>query len=306
MLPDESKSIVQEISDPLLHQKKVQLLIKRDDLIHPEISGNKWRKLKYNLEEAKKLGHTTLLTFGGAFSNHILALASAGQEFGFKTIGVIRGEMNSRSNPTLSLAIEKGIQLHFVSREDYRRKSEVSFLEDLKHKWGKFYLIPEGGSNCYAIKGCQEIVSTINEPYDTFCCSVGTGGTIAGIISSIRSDKKVIGFSALKGDFLKDEIAILTKICDEKVKTQWEINHDYHFGGYARFDDSLIGFINNFYQKHGIRLDPIYTGKLFFGLFDLIQKDYFMTGSTVLALHTGGLQGIRGFNILHDQAIIFQ
>lgn len=306
MVPNEALSTVQEINEPLLDQKKVRLLIKRDDLIHPEISGNKWRKIKYNLEAAKTLGHTTILTFGGAFSNHILAVASAGEEFGFNTIGIIRGEKSYQSNPTLSLAAKKGMKLHFVSRQDFRRKNESDFIQNLNLEFGEFYTIPEGGSNCEAIKGCQEIVTSIEEPYDALCCSVGTGGTVAGLLSSVSSKRQVIGFSALKGDFLRGDIEVLLKMCGTKIETNWELNTDYHFGGYAKFNEALIRFIKAFYMKHKIPLDPIYTGKLLYGIFDLIAKDHFNTGSTILALHSGGLQGIRGFNILHDQTLAFE
>lgn len=305
MLPDVSKSIVQEITDPLLEQKKIKLLIKRDDLIHLEISGNKWRKLKYNLEEAKTTGYSTILSFGGAFSNHILALASAGKEFGFKTIGVIRGEPDYSNNPTLSLAVKKGMHLHFVSREDYRHKNETAFLDVLKSKFGDFFVVPEGGSNCHAVRGCQELVSSIKDPFDIFCCSVGTGGTIAGIISSKFQCKNIIGFAALKGDFLHNDVQELLRSCDIRAMSSWEINTTYHFGGYAKFDRTLVDFINKFYGDHHIPLDPIYTGKMLFGIFDLIKKDHFQEGSRLMVLHSGGLQGIRGFNILHDQAIIF-
>ncbi len=306
MRPDVSQSIVQEIIDPILKQKKIKLLMKRDDLIHPEISGNKWRKLKDNIEEARTTGHSTILSFGGTFSNHILALASAGKEFGFKTIGVIRGESDDGNNPTLSLAAENGMHLHFVSREEYRHKNETSFLDVLRSRFGQFFVLPEGGSNCNAIRGCQELVSSITDSFDVFCCSVGTGGTLAGVVSSPQPKKKVIGFSALKGDFLQNDVRDLLRCCDMKATSYWEINTSYHFGGYAKFDKSLLHFINKFYTNHKVPLDPIYTGKMLFGVFDLIKKDNFQEGSRIMVLHSGGLQGIRGFNILHNQAVIFE
>ncbi len=306
MIPDESKSVIQEIHDPILDKKHVRVLIKRDDLIHSEISGNKWRKLKYNIDAARKEGHHTLLTFGGAFSNHVLAVASSGKEFKLKTIGVIRGEVNYSDNPTLSHCKAMGMKLHFVSREQYKFKNEAAFIDELKSKFGEFFIIPEGGTNCLAMKGCQELAESIEIPFDIFCCSVGTGGTLSGILSSKLPIKNAIGFSALKGDFLKREVQDILKRCNQEVSSNWDINTHYHFGGYAKFDDSLVGFINKFYTSYGIPLDPIYTGKMLFGIFDLINKDYFQTGTTILALHSGGLQGNRGFNILHDQAIVFE
>ena len=183
--------------------------MKREDLIHPFVSGNKFRKLKYNLLQAKEEKHHCLLTFGGAYSNHIAALAAAGKEHGFKTIGVIRGEELSieiERNPTLKFAQDCGMQLDFISRVEYRKKTEIAFLEELKLKWGDFYLIPEGGTNDLAIKGCKEILNEEDSNFDFICCSVGTGGTISGLINSAKLHQKIIGFPALKGDFLKEEI----------------------------------------------------------------------------------------------------
>ena len=305
MFPDECKSVIEEIRHPLLLKKEVSVFIKRDDLIHPNISGNKWRKLKYNLKEAKEVGHDSLLTFGGAFSNHILAVANAGKLYGFKTIGIIRGESSYRNNPTLSSATEVGMQLEFISRNGYRRKNEASFISEISNRLGDFYLIPEGGSNCLAIKGCQEILSTNERQFDTICCSVGTGGTLAGIISASSEHQRIFGFSALKGSFLTEEVQSLLTSCGHDKFNNWEINEDYHFGGYAKYSDELITFMNEFYDVYDIKTDPIYTGKLFYGVFDLIKKDRFNAGSRILILHTGGLQGIKGFNILHSQAINF-
>jgi 1-aminocyclopropane-1-carboxylate deaminase len=272
----------------------ISVQIKREDLIHPFVSGNKFRKLKYNLLQAKTENHDTLLTFGGAFSNHIAAVAFAGKENGFKTIGIIRGDELAgkvTENPTLSFAQNCGMQLEFISREEYRLKSEVSFIENLKQNFGSFYLIPEGGTNDLAIKGCQEILTPEDADFDYICCSIGTGGTISGIINSVLPHQKVLGFPALKGDFLKEEI------CNFVQNENWELLTDYHFGGYGKVNEALIEFINQFYTENQIPLDPIYTGKMVFGVIDLIQKNYFPAGSKILLIHTGGIQGIQGMNM---------
>jgi len=273
--------------------KDVELIMKREDKIHPHISGNKYRKLTYNLVSAKQQNAHTLLTFGGAYSNHISATASAGMEFGFKTIGVIRGdELEDRivDNPTLTFAQQCGMQFKFVSRELYRKKSEPEFLASLKNEFGDFYCLPEGGTNELAIKGCEEILTEQDAVFDYVCVPVGTGGTIAGLINSAKDHQKVIGFPALKGNFLQDEIKTFT------TKNNWKLITDYHFGGYGKINSELITFINQFKDETGIPLDPIYTGKMLFGIVDLIRKDYFKKGSKIIAVHTGGLQGIQGMN----------
>ena len=271
-----------------------QVYVKPEYLIHPYISGNKYRKLKYNLADAKQKGKNTLLTFGGAFSNHISAVASAGKEFGFKTIGIIRGEeLASKidANPTLSFAKHCGMTLKFISRNQYKHKTDADFIACLKQEFGDVYLIPEGGTNALAIKGCEEILGKADEVFDFICCSVGTGGTISGLINAALPHQKIIGFPALKGDFLQEEI---TKFVTNK---NWELNTDYHFGGYARATDELIAFINRFKSLYNIPLDPVYTGKMMYGIYDLIKKGYFPKQAKILAIHTGGLQGIEGMNV---------
>ena len=272
----------------------IELFIKREDKLHPIISGNKFRKLKYNIQEAKRLGHTTLLTFGGAFSNHILAVAGAGAEFGFKTIGIIRGEeLESKinENPTLAKTQELGMQFHFVSRAAYRDKESSSFISFLCEKFGNFYLVPEGGTNDLAIKGCEEILTSEDKSYFThIACAVGTGGTISGLINSSTEKQQLIGFSSLKGAFLSEVIRNFV------VKTNWSISDAYHFGGYGKVNDELIQFLNSFYTQTSIPLDPVYTGKMVFGVLDLIEKGYFPPNAKILMIHTGGLQGIKGMN----------
>lgn len=279
---------------PLHLPDGISLFIKREDLIHPFISGNKFRKLKYNLVQAKAENQSVLLTFGGAFSNHIAAVAYAGKEHGFETIGVIRGdELRDKilDNPTLSFAQECGMRFEFVTREAYRHKTEAAFIAQLQAQFGSFYLVPEGGTNNFAVKGCEEILTDLDADFDFVCSAVGTGGTISGLINSALPHQKVLGFPALKGDFLQNEIR---KFVTSK---NWELLTDYHFGGYGKITDELIDWINKFYLQTKIPIDPVYTGKMAFGVVDLIHRNFFPPNSKILMIHTGGLQGIAGMNI---------
>jgi len=278
----------------ILESSDITLFIKREDVLHPYVSGNKFRKLTYNLAEAKRQNKSTLLTFGGAYSNHILAVAAAGYENGFTTIGVIRGEelaTKIADNPTLAKAQEFGMVFDFVSRESYREKTSKSFLEALALRYGDFYLLPEGGTNALAVQGCAEILTVEDEAFDYICCAVGTGGTIAGIINCSKDGQQVLGFPALKGDFLSEDI------CNFVTKSNWSLQTDYHFGGYGKSPAELISFINAFYSQHQVPLDPIYTGKMVYGVLDLIAKNAFPAHSKILMIHTGGLQGIAGMNL---------
>ncbi|SHI97366.1 1-aminocyclopropane-1-carboxylate deaminase/D-cysteine desulfhydrase [Algibacter luteus] len=291
MIFEFEKTINERVNLP--KTKGVELYVKREDQIHAFVSGNKYRKLKYNLLEAEKSGYKTLLTFGGAFSNHIAAVASAGHLIGFKTIGVIRGdELESKisENATLNFAQENGMNFKFVSREIYRSKTSESFLKSLEAEFGDFYVIPEGGTNELAVKGCQEILYPEDFNFDYICCSVGTGGTISGLINGSKPSQQVLGFPALKGDFLKEDISKFA------TQTNWKLITDYHFGGYAKINDELVAFINQFKSDYNMPLDPVYTGKMLFGIMDLIDKNYFSKGSKILVIHTGGLQGIEGMN----------
>jgi 1-aminocyclopropane-1-carboxylate deaminase len=276
-----------------IKNSNVTLYIKREDLLHPYISGNKFRKLKYNLVEAQEQKKETLLTFGGAFSNHILAVAAAGKQNGFKSIGIIRGEELRKKiaeNPTLQKAQNFGMIFDFVSREAYRNKASVEFVDTLHQKYGDFYLLPEGGTNALAVKGCEEILNDEDFVFDYICCAIGTGGTIAGIINASKNNQKVLGFPALKGDFIRQDIRSFAH------NENWELISDYHFGGYGKVSEELINFINDFNQTYKIPLDPIYTGKMVFGVLDLIQKKWFPDNAKILMIHTGGLQGIEGMN----------
>ena len=292
------QSINQQIVLPKLEANNCQLFIKREDEIHPLVSGNKFRKLKYNLKAAKQNKTKTLVTFGGAFSNHILATAVAGKLQNFKTIGVIRGDELGQdlsktlaTNSTLRAAYEHGMKFEFISRERYRDKMSSDFLQKLELKYGDFYTLPEGGTNALAVKGCEEILTSDDNEFDYICSCVGTGGTIAGIINSIEAPQKVIGFPALKGDFLIKEIQ---QYC--RGQKNWQLVSDYHFGGYGKYSDELIHFINRFKEDTTIPLDPIYTGKMMFGVLDMIKKNSFPKGSKILIIHSGGIQGIEGFN----------
>jgi len=277
----------------------IDIWIKREDLLHAEISGNKYRKLRYNVEEANRQGYKTLLTFGGAFSNHIAATAAAGKELGFKTIGIIRGDELAHLenvfevNPTLKFAKSKGMEFKFVSRTDYRLKETEAFIENLKNEFGSFYLVPQGGTNEWAVKGCEEILTPDDDEFDYISCAIGTGGTISGIINTAKSHQKVLGFPALKDDFLENEIKKYVP-----SNKNWELIKNYHFGGFAKVNETLIQFINEFKIQTNIQLEPVYTGKMMFGIVDLFNKGYFLPNVKILAIHTGGLQGIDGMNDL--------
>ena len=277
-----------------LNNSTVQLALKPEYLIHTFISGNKYRKLKYNLEKAKDLKNDTILSFGGAYSNHIAATAYAGKFYGFRTVGIIRGEElvdKVDSNPTLKFAKGCGMQFKFVDRETYRHKTEVDFVDSLKAEFGDFYLVPEGGTNLLAVQGCEEILNENDSDFDFICCSIGTGGTISGVINASKSHLKILGFPALKGDFIREDIRKFA------TKDNWDLITDYHFGGYGKIKPELITFINDFKKRYDVPLDPIYTGKMMYGIFDLMEKQFFPKDAKILAIHTGGLQGIEGMNI---------
>jgi 1-aminocyclopropane-1-carboxylate deaminase len=282
-----------EIQSDILRIAKVRLLVKREDLNHPAISGNKWWKLKYNLEEVRKRKHDTILTFGGAYSNHIFSTAAAANELGLKSIGVIRGEEALPLNKTLDFASRCGMQLHYVSRELYRKKTDPKFIERLRDRFGDFYLIPEGGTNEFAVKGCREFaVEHLSRiPFDYLCVAVGTGGTITGIIAGLHQDRNVIGVSVLKDNgFLTEDVDTMLSSLGMDIHPKWKILSDYHHGGYAKSSPELLEFINRMAKDHNLPLDAIYTGKMMFAVMEEIRNQKFPQGSTILAIHTGGLQ----------------
>ena len=274
------------------------LFVKREDLVDYELGGNKWRKMKYNLAAAAEQNHDTVLTFGGAYSNHIYATAAAGKRLGFRSIGIIRGEAHTPLNPTLQFASDCGMQLEYVDRTTYRNKASAEYIEKLKNKFGRFYLLPEGGSNVLALRGCAELVTEIEQEFDYVCCACGTGATLAGIISGLKAEQKAIGFPVLKGGgFLTEEIQHFLEQANSEPLANWQLNTDYHFGGYAKTTPELFAFIEQFKEDFDIPLDGVYTGKMFYGLFDLIRKGFFPKGSRIVAIHTGRLQVNLGLSI---------
>jgi 1-aminocyclopropane-1-carboxylate deaminase/D-cysteine desulfhydrase-like pyridoxal-dependent ACC family enzyme len=300
---DEKASILQKIILPA-DNNNFNIYLKREDLIHPTISGNKWRKLKYNFVEASDLGFKTLLTFGGAYSNHIYALSSASKIFGFNSIGIIRGEQHLPLNPTLSYAKNNGMELYYVDRTKYRKKTEGFFIDELHQLFGDFYLIPEGGTNKLAVKGCTEVIDQIKIDFDYIATACGTGGTISGLICGLEGKRNVIGIPVLKGgEFLREDIFNLTRSYADQNYTNWSLNLNYHFGGYAKITKELILFMNEFENTNHIKLDPIYTAKLLFGINSMILNNEFPKGSTIIIIHTGGLQGIYGMQKRIDKLL---
>lgn len=286
-------SILTKIDDPLLDQYQVKLWIKRDDLLHPIISGNKWRKLKYTLDHALSEGADTLISMGGAYSNHLHALAYVGKALGLKTIGLVRGEQPETLTPTLSDLQNWGMVLKFVSRFDYRLLRQYKGCYDLPGLKPRQYWLPEGGAQALALKGVAELVNEIDIAYDILCVPCGTGATLAGIIDMVPDQVSVMGFAALKNaEFLQTDVeSLLPRPC-----SNWQINMDYHFGGFAKTSAELMTFMADFEFKTGIPLEPVYTGKMIYAIYNLITKHTFKPGQRIIAVHTGGLQGKRGFN----------
>lgn len=282
-------SPVEQIFDPLFIEKKVQVFMKRDDLIHPFISGNKWRKLKYILQKAEQEKKDHLITFGGTWSNHLLATACAAAKFGFKSTGIVRGE--KVSNTLLTFCKLFGMDLKFTDRESYRDKKAL--FSRFSSGDQNTLFIDEGGTGIEAVKGCSELVEELDMDYDHIFCACGTGTTAAGILNGLSQNNSKTSFHAVpvlkNGEFLREDIRqYLTKNIDFQLHT------DYHFGGYAKTTQELIRFIKDFPASTGIMIDPVYTGKLLYAVYDLIRKDLFEEGSTILVIHTGGLFGLLG------------
>lgn len=292
---------LEKINDTVLDENNVVLFIKRDELNHKDISGNKWRKLKYNIAELKAKNIDTVLTFGGAYSNHIAATSAAGKEFGFKTIGVIRGEEYPELNPTLRFATDCGMRLHYMDRTTYRKKESDEVINLLKQKYGKFFLVPQGGANIQGVKGCMEIVDDAMIGFDYLCCACGTGTTLTGIITQLKPHQIALGFPALKnGKFLEKDINNFLVQLNISNKN-WQLILDYHFGGFAKYNNNLIDFIIRFKELHNVQLDPLYTGKVVFGIYDLAKNGFFRKNSKICVIHTGGIQGIKGFKHRYSQ-----
>lgn len=286
-LPLRIPSPLEELDDDRIARRGVRLLLKRDDLINPEVPGNKWRKLKYNLEAAAAGGHDTLLTFGGAYSNHIRAVAAAGHYFGYDTIGVIRGEERLPLNPVLAYAMSHGMRLGYLDRTSYREKMSDVVLNRLSDRFGDFFLVPEGGSNVAGVRGATELPREIDIPYDVICCPCGTGGTLAGVAAGLSHGVRALGFSALKGGgFLVDDVRQLQADFDRPT-TNWSLELDYHFGGFARKNADLDWFIAEFRERHSIELEWVYVAKMLYGVFDLVGSGRFEPGTTLIAVVTG-------------------
>lgn len=298
-------SPLQKVSWNIAHEKGIELWLKRDDLIHPEISGNKWRKLVYNVQHLKESGYKGLVTFGGAFSNHIAATAHAGKLNGIETIGIIRGEEADFQNPTLNQAQNNGMILKPISRTQYANKTNQDYLNLLQQDFPEYLIIPEGGANLNGVLGCMEILKEVAQDIGVVVCPIGTSTTFSGLVASAGQARKIIGFPALKGgDYLRsdvnnflDELQQLDE-CPPNLapSSNWHFQTEYHFGGFAKMKEPLVRFMNDFWQETQIPLDPIYTAKMMFGLKEMIQNNEFEKGTRILAIHTGGLQGIAGMN----------
>ena len=291
-------SPVVELGDERLQARGVRLLLKRDDLIHPDLPGNKWRKLHHNLAAAAEQGHDTLLTFGGAYSNHIAATAAAGWHYGFATIGVIRGEEHRPLNPVLAGAVSRGMRLTYLDRTRYRNKRDPALLAELRDRFGRFYPLPEGGSNELAVRGCAELAAEIVgqvPDVDVVCCPVGTGGTLAGIAGGLGPGRRAVGVAVLKGaGFLTGEVAALQRAEFGATSGNWTVAEEFHFGGYARRSSILDGFIADFAARHGLVLEWVYVAKMMFGLYAMVADGRIPAGSTVVAVITGPCEDVAG------------
>ncbi len=293
-------SPLEKLEHPVFEAAALQVWVKREDLIHPYLSGNKWRKLKYNLLEVCREGHRRILTFGGAYSNHLYATAFAVQALGLEGIAVVRGERREPLNSTLAFAEQAGMKLVFVSRTAYRRRRDADFLAALRQKYGPFYLIPEGGTNSLALSGVEEVVPELLQQLprqpDFLCLPCGTGGTLAGLVLGLakaeKTHSKLIGFSALKGNFLTAEVR---RLLDEHLpkggkSPAWEIDDRWHFGGFARSKPELQAFLSDFKHHSSLPLEQVYTGKMLYGLIQRAKSRQFPPGSTLVVVHTGGLR----------------
>ena len=302
MLPYNIPSPLEYVNHPAFREKNIRVLVKRDDLIHPEISGNKYRKLKYNLRFILENNIQDVITFGGAFSNHVHATAALCQAYGIRSAAIIRGEETSKSNPTLQFCVEKGMKLYFVSRTDYREKHDSPAIRQILDEFPDAFIIPEGGSNSFALQGVSEIWTELSAQMsilpDFLFASAGTGSTLAGLLTELPAKSRILGFTSLKADYLKEEIIALS---GNKNSDRFTFFTDYHFGGYAKTNRTLMDFIQSFENETGIPVDPVYNGKALFGFFDLMQKDYFSPGSMIVWLHTGGLQGKSGHEYLSEK-----
>ncbi|MEL6988170.1 MAG: pyridoxal-phosphate dependent enzyme [Bacteroidota bacterium] len=280
-------SPIQKVRTQLTDKFKIEFHVKRDDLIHPHISGNKWRKLSENISYMQRKNKEGILSFGGAHSNHLYALAAAGKHLGFKTIGLVRGE--EVSNATLAYCGSTGMHLKYVDRTTYRQKEDPSFMEVLQSQYPNYFLVPEGGANSLGRKGCKVIMDEINSTgaYNYIFLAAGTGTTAAGMIPFLMDSTQLGIIPVLKGGWMKEAIE---KVMEKSIPKNTHFFNDYHFGGYAKKNDELMEFINGFTLETGIPIEYVYTGKLFYGVMDLVKQGYFKEGSRVLVYHSGGLR----------------
>ena len=298
------KAVIETVHSPIIDKAGVNLRVLRLDQCCPDLSGNKWFKLKYNLLAAREQGYSRILSFGGCYSNHLHALALAGRQQGFQTIAIVRGERPEPLNPTLSDAVNAGMQLHFVSRSDYRRRYDNDFLASLEQQFGPAYIVPEGGNNLLGAKGCREILKPyLDEPFDIVALPCGTGNTLAGVVASLPEKTCALGVAVLKGEsFLNDDVHHLLAAMNTPLCQNWRIDFRFHGGGYAKCSKGLVKFVKVFSRDH-FAIEPVYSGKLFWGLFEMIQAGEFVRGTELLAIHTGGMQGLRGMQAKLDQLL---
>jgi 1-aminocyclopropane-1-carboxylate deaminase len=289
-------SQLQAIKHPLFSQHNLSVMIKRDDLIHPIISGNKWRKLKYNIEAVKKSTHQGIISFGGAYSNHIHALAYACHLQDIKAIGIIRGESHYADNFTLKWTQHWGMKLHFVDRKTYRLRHNADYLNQLADQYPDYFIVPEGGSNKLALQGVAEVIKELDQQttYDTLITPVGSGGTLAGLVAADNKQHNILGIAVLKqSEYLLTEIKkLLPPVA--KHFNNWQLLEEFHRGGYAKFSQQDCQRIIEFSAITGIRFEPVYSGKMILALLDLIEQGYFKANERIVLLHTGGLQGLGG------------
>lgn len=291
---DFSAPLLESIDDPILRAHDIALSMLRLDQIHPQISGNKWYKLKLNLLAARAQAALTVLSFGGAYSNHLVALAAASKLSGLRSIGIVRGEAPRVLNPALQFAQQQGMTLHFVSRGDYRNKADPEFTAALERRFGPFYLIPEGGSNLLGVQGSAEIAGHLRwqrEPGPRLVLmACGTAATLAGVVSAAPSDCEVVGISVLKGpDSLSPQVSTWLQALGCTAPARWSINTKFHHGGYGKTNAALNDFMAGFESRSGIPLEHVYTGKMMWGLYKMIESGEIAQGSELIALHTGGL-----------------
>jgi 1-aminocyclopropane-1-carboxylate deaminase len=289
-IPD--KGLIQSLDESWYkpYVKGIDML--RLDLLHPHISGNKWFKLKYNIQHAKEAGYNTVLTFGGAYSNHLAATAAAANAFAFgiKSIGIVRGkDAENNLNSTLQFCKNNGMQLVFVSREEYARKEDKDWLEEIQSEYNHPFIIPEGGANEWGTEGAAEIATLVDNKYTHVCVSVGTGTTAIGLRNGLPINTTLLAYAPIKGgSYLTEEIALHLK---EGKNANWQLFDNWHFGGFGKYNNELLTFMNEFYQQHNIPLDIVYTSKMMYAVQEQLKKGFFPKDAQILCIHTGGMQG---------------